>query len=280
MNDLIKMCFELKNAVMDAGDVLISDFKKTGPDPRDSFKASLDSNEVIVSSLLDRWFKSTDQEVTVISGAMVSLKRARRKARGYVLEDLERGISYIDGPCFAVESLCGRNAFEKGLSDFCSSIAYIENGQIMSAVVFDPVHVELFHAGADLGAYMNGRRMTVSATKNLMNAYVSVGNYTLHAADKTALQRLFDEAMHIRVAEAGPLEICYTACGRTDAVIAWNLTLCEYAAGLLCLREAGAKIISPKDTMPDVAADGRGRLNLVASCPGISAEIGEITGSF
>lgn len=103
---------------------------------------------------------------------------------------------------------------------FCSAVALIDNGQIQAAVVFDPVHNDLFSATKGGGATLNGSPIQVSEIKNLKQALVSIESIEHHP---TSLRNLFSPLHNQSWATTMPhstiLSSCYVAAGRFDAHI-------------------------------------------------------------
>jgi myo-inositol-1(or 4)-monophosphatase len=196
----------------------------------------------------------------------------RRSASGFTLDDFSKGIENYDGPCFAVGSAGGAAAFERGLFDVCVSIAYLDGRRLQAAVVYDPVHVELFHAVSGLGAYLNGKRISPAQTKRISDACVSLDQTSLRAGGES-VRMLLDEAAQVRVGAACGIELCYTACGRVDATIRHNEAFFDYAAGMLVAKEAGATVSDSEGA--DFSEFGRygERLGVTVSCPSVAQEL-------
>ncbi|MDD5017300.1 MAG: hypothetical protein PHO15_04270 [Eubacteriales bacterium] len=278
---LMEISFYLKNAAFAGGDELMKGFGadfsgKGGRAARASY--DIHSSAAIVSALLFAWFAQRKDDVAVVSKEAVTPKIARYDNGGYIIEDFEHDINAYGGPCFCVSGLCGGGAYARGLRDFCVSIAYIEQKKIRTAAVFDPVNVELFHAAAGMGAYLNAKSIRVSETGHIIDACVSVDNRTLRTAGKDALRALSAQALSLRTAEACGLELCYTACGRIDAAVMHDAHFCDCAAGLLIAKEAGAAVFYPAGGAPQENLVER--TSIVAACPGIEKELLLLTRSF
>jgi hypothetical protein len=228
------VCYKMKDAALKAGDALM---ERTG-----RFEAC----QMLLDELLSAWLGSGSGDTAVWADGLAMPVMVRRNKNGYALDDFVKGTEDYCGPCFAVSSLGGAGTFERGLFDVCVSIAFLDDRQLMAAVVYDPVHVELFHAVSGFGAYRNGKSIVPAQTQDLSDALVSLDHATLRRGDDKTME-LLSVAGHVRVASACGLELCYVACGRTDAAIRRNEAFFDYAAGLLVAKEAGA-----------VAMDGAG----------------------
>src|SRR5580692_9912859 len=76
---------------------------------------------------------------------------------------------------FIIDPIDGTTNFLHGIPHFAISIALEREGQIVSALVFNPVTDELFVAEKGQGAYLNNRRLRVAARKSLKEALVATG---------------------------------------------------------------------------------------------------------
>lgn len=102
------------------------------------------------------------------------LTRARPEA-GILAE--ESGGKIGDDPTkrFIIDPLDGTTNFLHGLPHWAVSIGYEENGELIAGVVYDPIKDELFWADKGKGAYVNDRRIRVSARQNLHDAVLGTG---------------------------------------------------------------------------------------------------------
>jgi myo-inositol-1(or 4)-monophosphatase len=74
-----------------------------------------------------------------------------------------------------VDPLDGTTNFLHGLPHWAISIALERKGEITAGVVFDPVKDELFAAEKGAGAYVNNRRLRVSARKDMSEMLFGTG---------------------------------------------------------------------------------------------------------
>ena len=104
-----------------------------------------------------------------------TLYRELAKARpgyGFLME--ERGL--VEGPDkthrWIVDPLDGTTNFLHGLPIFCIAIALERDGEIVCAVVYNPILDELYTAERGQGAFVNSRRLRVAARKQLSDCVV------------------------------------------------------------------------------------------------------------
>ncbi len=254
------ICYIMKNAAFAAGDSLTEKKDRHG------------ACQLLIGQLLTAWFSGQNEDVAILADGLTMPMMACRNEGGFALDDFSRGIESYDGPCFAVGSSGGIMAYERGLFDLCISVAYLEKRNALAAVVYDPIHVELFHAVSSMGAYLNGKSIAPAHTKRMSDACLAFDHATLRAGGRAVLS-LLAEAANIRVGAACGLELCYTACGRTDAAIRRNEAFFDYAAGLLVAQEAGAVITDGCGGAYAPLAEYGERRDLAAACRGIAGEL-------
>src|SRR5262249_38420197 len=69
----------------------------------------------------------------------------------------------------------GTTNFLHGIPHFCISIALERDGEIVAGIVYEPTRDELFWAEKGMGAFVNDRRLRVSARRNLADAVIGTG---------------------------------------------------------------------------------------------------------
>ncbi len=141
-----------------------------------------------------------------------------------------------------VDPLDGTTNFAHGYPVFNVTIALEQGGELVAGVIYDPARPELFAAECGGGAYLNNRRIRVSAVERLNDALTSTGfpsrkrhqNINIHFYHQLAM------ATHgVRRGGAAALDFAYVACGRLDAFWEFGLNPWDMAAGLLMVAEAG-----------------------------------------
>jgi myo-inositol-1(or 4)-monophosphatase len=167
-----------------------------------------------------------------------------------------------------VDPLDGTTNFAHGYPFFCSSVALAVDGRVVAGAVYDPLKDELFTAERGEGAHLNGRRLRVSQTTDLLRALLVTGfPYDLRD-DLTAKLRLFNrfmgEARAIRRDGAAALDLAYVAAGRVDGFWEEKLQSWDMMAGILFVEEAGGRATRFDGTAVGLRAD-----ELVAAGPGL-----------
>ncbi len=145
-----------------------------------------------------------------------------------------------------IDPLDGTTNFAHGFPQFCVSIAYERRGRVELGVVFDALKRELFVAARGRGARLNGRRIHVSRTPALELALLSTG-FPYDRRERRHFYLAFWEAFMMRTqgvrrTGSAALDLCYVACGRTDAFWEFGLHPWDVAAGALIVSEAGGRV--------------------------------------
>lgn len=148
-----------------------------------------------------------------------------------------------------IDPLDGTTNFLHGMPHFAISLAYEERDQIVAGLIYDPILDEMFYAVRGMGAYLNERRLRVSARERLNDVLMatsrphaqSEGTKTFaHELHKTAV--LSSQVAGVRRMGSATLDMCYAAAGRYDLYVGLDLCPWDLAAGMLIAKEAGAVV--------------------------------------
>ena len=146
-----------------------------------------------------------------------------------------------------IDPLDGTLNFLHGLPHFAISMALMVNEEIISGIIYDPIKDELFWAEKGIGAFLNGKRIRVSARSQLKDALVSTGipwkgMESSHKNYLKILENIMKSSSGIRRYGAAALDLAYVAAGRYDAFWEFNLKTWDIAAGALIVKEAGGYV--------------------------------------
>ena len=200
----------------------------------------LDSLNVFEKTKLD--FAS---EVDALAEAEIikELKRAYPTA-AFLCE--ESGAMGKGKQTFVIDPLDGTSNFLHGIPHYCVSIALVENGEPIEAVIFDPIKNELFTASRGKGALLNDKKIRVTDRKDLAGAMIITGTPPRDRArvgiHLDYCKDLLSSAEDIRRTGSAALDLAYVACGRADAYFESGIKAWDVAAGMLLVREAGGRV--------------------------------------
>ena len=158
-----------------------------------------------------------------------------------------------------VDPLDGTTNFLHGIPHFAISIALERAGEIVAAVVLDPIKDERFWAEKGLGAYLNDRRMRVSGRSRLAEALIATGipfaTHGDHGQFAEELTAIMPTVAGVRRLGAAALDLAYVAAGRYEGFWERGLSAWDVAAGILLVREAGG-YVSEIDGGPNMLTSG------------------------
>jgi len=142
-----------------------------------------------------------------------------------------------------IDPLDGTTNFIHGYPHFAVSIAAWKDGKPLLAVVHDPIRNETFEAKTGNGAFLNRRRLRVSAETRVDHALFASGLPSYQRENIEVFQKRMDRCMHAvdsyRRGGSAALDLAYVAAGRLDAYWEAGLQSWDIAAGYLLVQEAG-----------------------------------------
>jgi myo-inositol-1(or 4)-monophosphatase len=172
-------------------------------------------------------------------------------------------------PRWIIDPLDGTVNYAHGFPMFCVSIACEVAGVVEVGVIYDPLREELFEARRGHGAWLNGRRLSVSPTDRLEAALLVTGfPYNIRErlpATMARLQNMIARAQGVRRAGSAALDLAYVAAGRFDGFWEEGLKPWDTAAGVLLVSEAGGRLSTfegrPYDLLAPTIVASNGRLH-------------------
>jgi len=145
-----------------------------------------------------------------------------------------------------IDPLDGTTNFLHGFPQYAVSIALAHKGVLSQAVIYDPVHNDLFTATRGRGAYLNDKRLRISKRTNLQKSLIGTGfpfREFSHIDNYLAIFRdLTQKTSGLRRAGAATLDLAYVAAGRLDGFWEFGLSPWDMAAGSLLITEAGGLV--------------------------------------
>lgn len=181
---------------------------------------------------------------------------------------------------FIVDPLDGTTNFLHGIPHFNISIGLeriTDSGrEIIAGLVHDPIKNETFHAEKGMGAWLDKRRLRVSARKDLSTCVIAGGDAGRKQKSEQdeflkTLTALTGKTGGYRRLGAAALDLCYVAAGRLDGYWESGLKPWDVAAGSLIVKEAGGQVVSLIGDANPVYAD-----SILASNLGIHQSLKKI----
>ena len=204
---------------------------------------------------------------TEYKGDVDLVTEADRASEKLIVEKLtaafpEHGVYGEEGTRSAMESeyrwyvdpLDGTTNFAHGFPAFCvilglerraAGLAADADGEIVAGVIYDPLRDEMFSAERGKGAWLNGKRVSVSKTKSLQESLTGTGFPSKKRHDSPNIhfyQEVTLRSHGVRRAGSAGLDLAYVACGRLDGFWEFNLNPWDTSAGVLLVEEAGGAV--------------------------------------
>ena len=192
--------------------------------------------------------KSRNDFVTEVDKASEKLILGiiRKEFPRHAIQAEESGTAAGESTCWVIDPLDGTSNYIHQFPMFSVSIGVRHEEETVAAVVYDPLHKEMFTAEKGCGAKLNGRPIHVSPVKKLADALMATG---IPFRARNRFEEYFDSLKKIAYASAGlrrggsaALDLAYTACGRFEGFWEINLSAWDIAAGELLIREAGGHV--------------------------------------
>ena len=142
-----------------------------------------------------------------------------------------------------IDPLDGTTNFLHSFPQYCVSIALQQKGVITQAVIYDPVHNDLFTATKGRGAFLNDKRIRVGSRIKLQEALISTGfpfrEFSYLDTYMDMFKDMIKSTTGIRRPGSAALDLAYVAAGFSDGFFELNLSAWDIAAGALLVQEAG-----------------------------------------
>lgn len=145
---------------------------------------------------------------------------------------------------WVVDPLDGSINFLRGIPNSAVSIALIQGGEPLLGVVYDFNREEMFSGIVGVGAWLNGKDISVSHVSEKSEAILMTGfpSYTDYSSG--ALGGYISKIQSfkkVRLIGSAALSLAYVASGRADAYYEKDIKIWDVAAGLALVKSAGGK---------------------------------------
>lgn len=174
------------------------------------------------------------------------LKKAR-PSYGFIMEESGE-IPGDDDYTWIIDPLDGTTNFLHAIPHFAISIGLQKGSEIIAGVIYDPIKDELFYAEKGGGAFLNERRLRVSARHHLSEALLATGIPFAASTPENrsvfqgSLERVMPLVAGVRRMGAASLDLAYVAAGRFEGYWELGIQPWDIAAGVVLVREAGGYV--------------------------------------
>ncbi len=206
--------------------------------------------------------RKTGQETNLVteidrqSEALI-IKKIKEHFPGHAILGEESGAdSNASDYKWIIDPLDGTTNYTHGLPIFCVTIGVEYRGEIIVGAIYDPNADELYTAEKGKGAFLNGKKISVSTTETLINALVVTGfPYNVKDNPDNVIEHFVNflpVTQGVRRLGSAAIDLAYIASGRFDGY--WEMTLQPWdkAAGILLVKEAGGVVTNFSNTDTDI----------------------------
>jgi myo-inositol-1(or 4)-monophosphatase len=151
-------------------------------------------------------------------------------------------------PCFCVSIALARQVtpqVTREMAQQTAEVAPAARDTVLCAVIYDPMHEELFAAARGAGATLNGAKIQVSRNATVATSLLCTG-FPVHerfASPNIHYYSDFTMRSHgVRRDGSAALDLANVACGRFDGFWEFGLKKWDTAAGVLLVEEAGGQV--------------------------------------
>ena len=165
----------------------------------------------------------------------------------------EEGLTKEKGSDFRwiIDPLDGTTNYAHHFPVFTVSLALELKGEIICGVVYDPMREEMFSSIKHEGAFLNGKKISVSLVNELDKSLIATGfPYDVRESEVNNISHFNNfliKVQAIRRCGSAAMDLCHLACGRFDGFWELKLKPWDMAAGALIVQEAGGRISDFQD---------------------------------
>lgn len=145
---------------------------------------------------------------------------------------------------WVVDPIDGTQPFISGMSSWCISIAFVQNGRVQFGLVYAPVRDELFAGGIGIPATLNGAPVRRHPGKSLRDGITGTGYNTRLGLDTfmTPFRALLAQGGMFYRDGSGALMLCYVASGRLLGYIEPHINSWDCLGAIGVIEAAGLRV--------------------------------------
>ena len=173
-----------------------------------------------------------------------------------VLAEESGGTTGTEPYTWYIDPIDGTRNFASGIPHLAVNIALSHQGRLIVGVTLDPVRDEMFSATLGGGTFLNGKRVTVSETAELVDSVLGFDMGYVDERGRHLLEMLlglWPGMQSIRLMGSAALGMAYAAVGRVQIYAHHHVQPWDIAPGILLVQEAGGTVtdIEGRDIQPE-----------------------------
>lgn len=147
---------------------------------------------------------------------------------------------------WVIDPLDGTINFSRGIGHFAISVALLQRGETVLGAIYAPVEDKFYFASKDKdGAYLNGRQVHVSKTKDLREVVLGCDwGWDLKKRSNIVewLDKVADQVRQVASRGSAVADLASLAEGRIDVYFHSGLKPWDTAAAMLIIQKAGGQV--------------------------------------
>lgn len=162
----------------------------------------------------------------------------------FIGEETSNANLLTNDPTWIIDPIDGTLNFVHRFPHSCISVAFAVEKELVIGIVYNPMLNQLFTAQKGKGAFLNGKPIHTSKTKELSQSLVALEISLAKGPEQDVelfkrTEACIKMARGVRSLGSAELTLCYVAMGALDAYTVDNLYCWDVAAGVCIIREAG-----------------------------------------
>lgn len=145
-----------------------------------------------------------------------------------------------------IDPLDGTTNFIHGLPMYSISVALMEEGRVVSGIIYEAGQKEFFYTWQGSPAFLNGNPIRVSSAGTLNESLFATGfpyyDYSRLDPYIEHFRFMMQHTRGIRRLGTAAADLAWVACGRFDGFYEYGLSPWDVAAGTLLVQNAGGKV--------------------------------------
>ncbi len=140
-----------------------------------------------------------------------------------------------------IDPIDGTSNFIQGLPFACISVALWDKKGPLVGVIYNPILKEKYTASRGGGAFLNGKKLKVSAVSELKNAFGCIGWVERENGVKL-FAKIIRVCRKVRGLATSALQTAMVGSGVLDFYVTRDLHIWDFAAAVLVATEAGGRV--------------------------------------